>query len=272
MKIAVLLILSSWLGLSRVVAQDSTRVTTNFKDTIAVKVDTSYWQRAFSGGVNFNQASFSNWSGGGVNSIAIGGVIATRAFYEKGKTSWDNTVDLQLGYVKQLGNTRKAADQIILISVLGHKIAPKWDYFVSGTFNTFFAPGYRYDNLPADRTRLRMSNFFAPAQLTLSTGIAYKPSEWLSVRISPIAPRFTFLADQSVRIRQLADGTYVPDPTQKAYGVEPGKSSRTEWLSFLLQTALNRDLTENISHQCPVSTLHRVRPAKLISTIGSTLF
>lgn len=247
MKIAVLLILSSWLGLSRVVAQDSTRVTTNFKDTIAVKVDTSYWQRAFSGGVNFNQASFSNWSGGGVNSIAIGGVIATRAFYEKGKTSWDNTVDLQLGYVKQLGNTRKAADQIILISVLGHKIAPKWDYFVSGTFNTFFAPGYRYDNLPADRTRLRVSNFFAPAQLTLSTGIAYKPSEWLSVRISPIAPRFTFLADQSVRIRQLADGTYVPDPTQKAYGVEPGKSSRTEWLSFLLQTAVNRDLTENIS-------------------------
>lgn len=174
-------------------------------------------------------------------------MIAARAFYEKEKTSWDNTADLQLGYVKQLGNTRKAADQIILISVLGHKIAPKWDYFVSGTFNTFFAPGYQYDNLPADRTRLRISNFFAPAQLTLSTGIAYKPTEWFSVRISPIAPRFTFLADQGVRVRQLADGTYVPDPTQKAYGVEPGKSSRTEWLAFQLQTALNRDLTENIS-------------------------
>lgn len=243
----LLLVLAGWLNLALATAQDSTRVTRNFKDTLTIKPDTSYWQRAFSGGVNFNQASFSNWSGGGVNSIALGGVIAARALYEKNKTSWDNTADLQLGYVTQLGNTRKSADQIILISVLGRKVAPKWDLFVSGTFNTFFAPGYQYDNLPADRTRLRVSNFFAPAQLTISTGIAYKPADWFAVRISPIAPRFTFLADQSVRVRERADGTLVPDPTQKAYGVEPGKSSRTEWLAFQLQTAINLDLTENIS-------------------------
>jgi hypothetical protein len=243
----VLFVFCSLCSLYQVLAQDSTRITTNFKDTVAVKPDTSYWQRSFSGGVNFNQASFSNWSGGGVNSLAIGGAISARALYEKEKTSWDNTADLQLGYVTQLGNTRKAADQIIIISVLGHKIAPRWDVFVSGTFNTFFAAGYRYDKLPADQTRLRVSNFFAPAQLTLSTGIAYKPNDWFSLRMSPIAPRFTFLADQSVRVRQLANGTYVPDATQKAYGVEPGKSVRTEWLAFQLQAALNRNLTDNIS-------------------------
>ena len=239
-----------FIGLSfigRLMAQDSLRVTTNFKDTIAVKPDTSYWQRSFAGGVNFNQASFSNWSGGGVNSVAVGGVIAARALYEKDKTSWDNTADLQLGYVTQLGNTRKAADQIIIISVLGRKIAPKWDVFISGTFNTFFAVGYRYDKLPADQARLKVSNFFAPAQLTLSTGIAYKPNDWFSLRMSPIAPRFTFLADQGVRVRELADGTFVPDATQKAFGVEPGKSTRTEWLAFQLQAALNRNLTENVS-------------------------
>ncbi|GAB2528412.1 DUF3078 domain-containing protein [Spirosoma aerophilum] len=229
-------------------AQDSTRVTTNFKDTVAVKVDTSYWQRSFSGGVNFNQASFSNWAGGGVNSIAIGGVVTARALYEKGKTSWDNTADLQLGYVTQLGNTRKAADQIIIISVLGHQVAPKWDLFVSSTFNTFFAAGYRYDKLPAEQTSLKVSNFFAPAQLTLSAGAAYKPTDWFALRISPLAPRFTFLADQSVRVRQDATtGNYVPDPTQKAFGVEPGKSVRLEWLAFQLQAALNRNVSENVS-------------------------
>ena len=143
MKKCFLCILVSMLCLGTSIAQDSSRATTNFKDTVSVKIDTSYWQRSFSGGVNFNQTSFSNWAGGGVNSMALGGVIAARALYEKGKTSWDNTADLQLGYVTQLGNTRKAADQIILISVLGHQIAPKWDLFVSGTFNTFFAPGYR---------------------------------------------------------------------------------------------------------------------------------
>jgi hypothetical protein len=234
--------------LQQATAQDSTRATTNFKDTVAVKIDTSYWQRSFSGGVNFNQASFSNWSGGGVNSIAIGGVIAARALYEKGKTSWDNTADLQLGYLTQLGNTRKAADQIIIISVLGHQIAPKWDLFVSGTFNTFFATGYRYDKLPADQTRLKVSNFFAPAQFTLAAGLAYKPNDWFALRLSPLAPRFTFLGDQSVRVRQdAATGNYVPDPTQRAYGVDPGKSSRTEWLAFQLQAVLNRNLSENIS-------------------------
>ena len=236
-----------WLCLSQATAQDSTRVTTNFKDTVAVKLDTSYWQRSFSGGVNFNQASFSNWSGGGVNSTALGAVIAARALYEKGKTSWDNTADLQLGYVTQVSTTRKAADQIILISVLGHQIAPKWDLFVSGTFNTFFAPGYRYDKLPTDQTRLKISNFFAPAQFTFAVGVAYKPNDWFALRLSPLAPRFTFLSDQSVRIREQADGTFVPDPTQKAYGVDPGKNSRTEWLAFQLQAALNRNLTENIS-------------------------
>ncbi len=247
MKQIVLFCLTGYSCLSQVMAQDSTRITTNFKDTIAVKRDTSYWQRSFSGGVNFNQASFSNWSGGGVNSIAVGGVVAARALYEKGKASWDNTADLQLGYVTQLGNTRKAADQIILISVLGRQIAPKWDLFISGTFNTFFATGYRYDKLPAEQTRLKVSNFFAPAQFTLAAGIAYKPNDWFALRISPLAPRFTFLADQGVRVRELANGTFVPDATQKVYGVEPGKSSRSEWLAFQLQAALNRNLTENIS-------------------------
>lgn len=247
MKKYVLCMLLSGLCLGNTIAQDSTRTTTNFKDTVAVKPDTSYWQKSFSGGVNFNQASFSNWSGGGVNSVALGVAIAARALYEKDKTSWDNTADLQLGYVTQLGNTRKSADQIILISVLGHKIAPKWDVFVSGTFNTFFAPGYRYDKLPTGQTQLRVSNFFAPAQLTLSAGVAYKPNDWFALRISPLAPRFTFLSDQSVRVRELADQTFVPDPTATVYGVEPGKSIRIEWLAFQLQAALNRNLTENIS-------------------------
>lgn len=248
MKESFLFITLSCFYLGSAIAQDSTRVTTNFKDTISVKPDTSYWQRSFSGGINFNQTSFSNWSGGGVNSMALGGVIAVRALYEKGKTSWDNTADLQLGYVSQLGTSRKSADQIIIISVLGHKIAPKWDLFVSGTFNTFFAPGYRYDKLPADQTRLRVSNFFAPAQLTLSAGIAYRPNDWFSLRMSPIAPRFTFLSDQSVRVSaDPVTGIYTPNSTATVYGVPPGQSTRTEWLAFQLQTVINRNLTENIS-------------------------
>jgi len=228
-------------------AQDSTVVTTNFKDTLAVKPDTSYWQKSFNGGVNFNQASFSNWTGGGVNSLALGAVVAARALYERDKWSWDNTADLQLGFVTQAGTTRKAADQIFLNSVVGRKISPKWDMFGSATFTSFFTAGYRYTDLAANENRFKVSNFLAPGQLTAAWGVAYKPNDWFAVRVSPFAPRFTFLADQSVRFTEGANKVLVRDPNAVAYGVEPGKSIRTEWLALQLQAALSRKLSENIS-------------------------
>ncbi len=212
-----------------------------------IRTDTIYWQKSFTGGVNFNQASFSNWAGGGINSLALGSAIAARTLYVRGRKSWDNTADLQLGYVTQASITRKAADQIFLNSVYGYGIGPKTDLFVSGTFNTFFAPGYRYDKIPTDQNRLRIANFFAPAQFALAWGVAYKPTDWFSVRISPFAPRFTFVTDESVRVRQLANGNFVADRTQKAYGVDPGKTVRMEWLAFQLQASLNRTISPNVA-------------------------
>lgn len=215
-------------------------------DSLAVKKDTTYWQKSFSGGVNFNQASFNNWSGGGINSIALGMVVAARALYVKEKISWDNTADLQLGYVTQKGETRKAADQIFINSVVGQKVAPKWDFFGSGTFNTYFASGYRYDKIAKDQSRLLVSGFFAPAQLTFAWGMAYRPNDWFSLRVSPFSPRLTFVANPDVRVREV-NGVFVKDPNAIAYGVLPGKSLRTEWLAFQLQAALNRKLSETVS-------------------------
>lgn len=244
MKTSVLTTLIWFIYLT---AQAQETPTKNFEDTLKIKRDTTYWQKSFSGGVNFNQASFSNWTGGGVNSTALGMVVATRALYEKGKVSWDNTGDFQLGYVNQRGTGRKAADQLFINSVLGQKIAPKWDIFMSGTFNTFFAPGYQYDKLPANTTRQQISGFFAPAQLTFAWGVAYRPTDWFSLRVSPFAPRLTFLNDDIVRVRKGADGISRPDRTATAFGVEAGKSVRTEWLALQLQAALNKNITDNIN-------------------------
>nr|WP_293843664.1 DUF3078 domain-containing protein [uncultured Arsenicibacter sp.] len=227
-------------------AQTSPVVTTNFADTLSVRKDTTYWQKSFTGGVNFNQASFSNWVGGGVNSVALGMVMNARALYEKGRTSWDNTADLQLGYVTQRGDTRKAADQIFVNSVLGHKVSKKMDLFGSGTFNTFFAPGYRYDKLPGDQKRLLVSNFLAPAQITFAWGVAFRPNDWFSLRLSPFSPRFTIVNDPDVRIKEV-NGVYVKDPNVVAYGVNPGKTTRIEWLALQLQAALSKKLGENVS-------------------------
>ena len=212
------------------------------------QTDTTYWQKSLSGGINFNQTSFSNWSGGGINSVAFGAILGARALYTKGNISWDNTADLQLGYVKQGGVNRKATDQIFLNSILGRKIAPKWDMFVGATFNTFFAPGYVYeaDKIPANSGQFLISKFLAPGQLSISWGVAYKPNDWFSVRISPFAPKFTFLNDESVRHR-IDNGRYVADPKATTFGVVAGKSVRTEWLALQIQAALNRNLSENVN-------------------------
>ncbi len=244
MKTSVLTTLVWFIYLT---AQGQETPTKNFEDTLKIKRDTTYWQKSFSGGVNFNQASFSNWTGGGVNSTALGVVVASRALYERGKTSWDNTGDFQLGYVNQRGTGRKAADQLFINSVLGQKVAPKWDIFMSGTFNTFFAPGYQYDKLPANTTRQQISGFFAPAQLTFAWGMAYRPNDWFSLRVSPFAPRLTFVNDDIVRVRKGADGISRPDRTATAFGVEAGKRVRTEWLALQLQAALNKNVTDNIN-------------------------
>ena len=51
-------------------------------DTVKTASDTSYWVKEFSGGLNFNQAAFSsNWKSGGVNSVALGTILAGKANY-----------------------------------------------------------------------------------------------------------------------------------------------------------------------------------------------
>jgi hypothetical protein len=240
--------LVAWLICYSAVAQDTT-IVKNFKDTLSVniKFDTTYWQRSFSGGINLNQASFSNWSGGGINSLALGSTIAARALYMKGNWSWDNTGDFQLGYVKQQGVQRKSSDQILITSVVGLKASPVLDYFFSSTFSSYFAPGYQYTNLAPEQNRLKISNFLSPGQLSLAWGLAYKPQTWLSVRLSPFSPRFTFLLDNSVRNRYQGDTLYVRDPTATVYGVRPGRRVRTEWLALQLQATLTKNIAENIN-------------------------
>lgn len=165
----------------------------------------------------------------------------------KGNWSWDNTGDFQLGYVTQEGVRRKSSDQILITTAVGLKASPVLDYFFSSTFSSYFAQGYQYTSLPPEQTQLKISNFLSPGQLSLAWGLAYKPQTWLSVRLSPFSPRFTFLLDNSVRYRYQGDTLYVRDPTATVYGVAPGRRLRTEWLALQLQATLNKNISNNIN-------------------------
>lgn len=51
--------------------------------------------------VNGSQVALENWVGGGENAISVANLASLRANYKKEKTTWDNSLDLAYGLVKQ---------------------------------------------------------------------------------------------------------------------------------------------------------------------------
>lgn len=198
------------------------------------KVDTSYWLKEIAGGININQASFSdNWKGGGVNSVAFSVYLNGRASYAKDKWSWDNQFDFIYGVVKNKGEDgRKSNDVLFLDSKVGYKINDKWNYFFGVNFLSQFAPGYNF----TETERTLISKFANPAFLTTGLGVEYKPNDEFSLRISPFSPRWTFVTDTDLYLN-------IPEN----YGVEIGETVRTEWLAFSVLADWNKKLSENLT-------------------------
>jgi hypothetical protein len=200
--------------------------------------DTSYWTTSYNLGLNFNQASFSpNWRAGGVSSVAIGSLFLAKANYTRGPISFDNLADLQYGLVRARGqDTRKTADQILLDSKVGRRLTERWNLFSSLNFLTQFTEGYEYvaDASGQEQARL-ISNFMAPAFLTSAWGAEYRPREYFQLRLSPFAPRLTFVTDPAVSANV---------PTN--YGVPVGERVRYEWLAAQLFASYDRKIRENL--------------------------
>lgn len=193
------------------------------------------WRRSFSTGLTLNQASFSdNWKAGGVSSLALSTFLNARADYKWERVSWDNSLQLQYGLLKNKGEgMRKSLDRIYLDTKYGVGFSSDWNAFISANFLSQFTKGYEYDVDDAGTDRL-ISNFLSPGYLTLALGAEYKPTPNFSLRLSPFAPRFTFLADENVG-------------QNERYGVPVGDQVRAEVLSALVQVDYQKDFAENLS-------------------------
>ena len=202
----------------------------------------SNWKKAFRAGLNLNQASFSsNWKAGGVNSLGFNALLNYKANYKKGKTSFDNEIDLLYGMVSNQGQgSRKTLDRIFLDTKLGHALNEKWDLFVAVNALSQFAKGYKYvkDVNGIEQGQL-VSDSFAPTFITLSLGAEYHPVDYFKLRLSPMAPRVTLLRNN--------DGRYNAVDSLRPYGVDVGKSARFEWFAFQMLAEYNRDIATNIN-------------------------
>lgn len=191
-------------------------------------VDTS-WKKGGFIGLNFTQVNLSQWAQGGENSIALSSSANLFANYIKGKVDWQNSLDLAYSMIKS-GNAllKKSDDKIDFTSKYSRKFSDHWLYGMLTNFKSQFASGYNFPN-----DSLVVSEFFSPAYITFAIGLTYKPVDYFEVFVSPATSKWTFVNDKI-----LSDAG--------AYGVNPGKTIRTEFGAYL-HMKFKKDIMENVN-------------------------
>ena len=184
---------------------------------ILVADTTQGWKKGGVFAVNIAQTSLKNWAAGGQNSVAVNGMFSVFANLTKGKSRWDNLLDIGYGILKQGRGTdpMKTDDKIDFLSKYGQEAFKKFYYAALLNFKTQMAPGYNYPN-----DSVKISNLFAPAYLLIALGMDYKPNGYFSAFLAPFTAKFTFINDQL-----LSDAG--------AFGVTPGKKKKSEFGGYI---------------------------------------
>ncbi|MFY0625210.1 MAG: DUF3078 domain-containing protein [Reichenbachiella sp.] len=195
------------------------------------QTDTTYWNKGGNIGITFNQSTLSNWAAGGTSSIS-GGAFFTQFFdYLKGRTKWNNSIELGYGLIKENDlPQRKTDDKIILTSSYGYQLSSsdeKWYLSTLLDFRTQF-----YEGFDADEPDKLISNFMAPAYLLATVGIEWKPTSYFTMGLGPVSAKWTFVYNDELSARG-------------EYGVEPGENLRSEF-GGTFAAAFDKEIFDNV--------------------------
>lgn len=212
------------------------------------------WTKKGTNSLLFNQASFSNWVAGGVNSA---GVLANMDYefnYRKGKHMWDSRIILGYGFQTNEGeDTKKTEDVIDLTTKYRYQIKEsKWFAGAAANFRTQFTKGYEYKDLDGNGTNEKYvtSDFMSPGYFQIGAGFDYIPSDKFELNIHPLTSKMTFVTDDAV-FDQYAHNSTTGEiekiaPKQEAFGVNYGDSFRYE-VGLFIGARHNVTLMKNIT-------------------------
>jgi hypothetical protein len=176
------------------------------------KKEEPFWKKGGETALTLSQVSLTNWAAGGENSLSANFFFNYFANYKKDNFIWESKFEFSYGLQNQgEQGLRKSDDKLYLSTTLGKKASKSWYYTSSISFKSQLTNGYNY---PDDVNAI--SKLFAPAYIVLSLGMEYKPNDFFSLNIAPIAGRLTVVSD-----KVLSDAG--------AFGVTPGKKTRSEF-------------------------------------------
>ncbi|CAN5167946.1 DUF3078 domain-containing protein [soil metagenome] len=187
----------------------------NAQETIVVSDTLVGWDYGWVTGLNGSQASYSNWSQGGVNNIAATGSSTFRAYYRENRYSCGFLINTRYGQTRfEDDGSRKTDDRLSIRNRFQYDLGEEgsdFSLYADVNFRTQFAEGYDYGAGP-DGEDILISNFLAPAYFSQNAGLAYSPGE-----------QFSFQA--GIGLRQ----TIVREPELVTlYGLEEGETVRNE--------------------------------------------
>ncbi len=191
-------------------------------------------------GINGSQASYSNWSQGGVNNIAATGTSTFTIAYKQDKFSYGFLLSTRYGKTKiEDEGSRKIDDRLFIKNRFLYDLGDEdsdFKLFANLRFRTQFDKGFDY-GAGSEGENVLISNFMAPAYFNQEAGLAYIPSD-----------NFTFEA--GLGLQQL----FVRDENlATTYGLYEGDRFRNE-AGFTLGSNFKLGLATNVALESSITT------------------
>lgn len=195
-------------------------------------------------GITLNQLAITHWAAGGESNGS--GKISSNFTYQYNRRLFNYVINgiFAYGMSNYTKDRRyeKSEDRCELNMTMTNNNNNNLSFTSIASLKTQFTNGYSYPN-----DSIPISKFFAPAYLTLSAGYNYNFKDYLSIYISPIAGKMTFVTDQ-----RLADlGSYGVEAGY--WNVYNGDSTWVKGKNFLGELGINllikykQDFNDDIS-------------------------
>lgn len=171
------------------------------QDTISLSDSLDGWTYNWVAGLNGSQASYSNWSQGGVDNITILGNSTFSTKYREGQTAYGFQLTTRYGKTRiEDQGTRKTDDRLSIRNRFLYDLnepGSNYSLFANVDFRTQFDQGFDYGGGPNGGDVL-ISNFMAPAYFSQSAGLAYTPADYFSAEAG-LAMKQTIVTDEDLR-------------------------------------------------------------------------
>lgn len=155
----------------------------------------SPWTKGIATTVGFSQLSLTNWAAGGYGQLSLNTYADAYANYKKDKLIWNSEIQLGYGFIESFEDGfQKSDDRMILDSKFGYKAVEK--LYLSAVFNfrSQFDKGYK-----SKTEKILVSDFFAPASISLGLGIDYNPVKNVSINVAPLTAKVVMVKIPELR-------------------------------------------------------------------------